>query len=68
MGYYNLFKMNSTEAAILVFDDIHWSKGMEKAWDEIIKDSKSRITIDFFRMGLVFLDPKLEKKHFVLSF
>ncbi len=66
--YYNLFCANATESAILVFDDIHWSMGMENAWQEIVADDKARVTLDFFRMGIVFLDPKLGKEHLVLRF
>jgi len=68
INYYNYFKNLSTQNTILVFDDIYWSKGMQRAWKEIIKDKSSKLTLDFFRMGVVFLNPSLDKKHFVLKF
>ena len=68
VDYYNFFIKNANSKAILVFDDIHWSSGMEMAWEQIIASSSSRITIDLFRMGIVFLDPNLKKEHFFLKF
>ncbi len=68
INFFNYFKNLSTHKTILVFDDIYWSKGMHKAWNEIIKDESSKLTLDFFRMGVVFLNSSLDKKHFVLKF
>lgn len=68
VDYFNYFLLNVNKKAILVFDDIHWSRGMELAWEEIKSSQSSRITIDLFRMGVVFLDPNLKKEHFVLRF
>jgi len=68
IDYFNNFLTNANTKAILVFDDIHWSNGMESAWQHIIASSSSRITIDLFRMGIVFLDPDLKKEHFVIKF
>jgi predicted O-methyltransferase YrrM len=66
--YFNYFLENMSSKGVLIFDDIHWSKGMEKAWDVIIKSKRSRVTIDLFRIGIVFLDPSLEKEHYTLTF
>ncbi len=68
LNYYNYFKNKSTKNTILIFDDIYWSKGMAKAWNKIINDKTSTLTIDFFRMGVVFLNQSIEKKHFILKF
>lgn len=37
---------------ILLIDDIHWSRGMSKAWKEIKKENDC-IAIDLFRMGML---------------
>jgi len=66
--YFNYFLKHSQPNAILVFDDIHWDKGMEKAWQEIVASEKVKISLDLFRMGVVFLDENLDKKHFNLKF
>jgi hypothetical protein len=53
---------------VFVFDDIHWSSGMEKAWEYIIKHPEAIVTIDLFELGLVFFRKTQVKEHFVLSF
>ena len=34
--------------------NIYWSKGMTKAWEEIKKDSRVKISIDLYYFGIVF--------------
>ncbi len=58
----------STFESIFVFDDIHWSDDMEKAWEEISADPSVRVTVDIFRMGLVFFRKELSRQRFVLNF
>ena len=55
--------------SILVFDDIHWSKEMEEAWDTIKNHPLVRCTIDLFFVGIVvFRSEFREKQHFVIRF
>lgn len=51
--YYDLFSLHLDEHSMLVFDDIRWSKGMEKAWDYICNHPQSTICIDFYDIGVV---------------
>jgi len=53
---------------VFVFDDIHWSQGMEKAWLEITEHEQVTVSIDLFRMGIVFLRKELSKQNFVIRF
>ena len=50
------------DADILIFDDIHWSKGMEKAWSEIRNNEKVSCTIDLFFIGIVFFRKEFKEK------
>jgi predicted O-methyltransferase YrrM len=50
------------EYDILVFDDIHWSKGMEKAWKEIKNSEGVTCSIDLFFIGIVFLRKEFKEK------
>ena len=55
--------------SILVFDDIHWSREMEAAWDSIKNHEKVRCTIDLFFLGIVlFREEFREKQHFSVRF
>ncbi|MDQ1086321.1 O-methyltransferase [Siphonobacter sp. SORGH_AS_1065] len=54
--------------SVFVFDDIHWSPEMGKAWIEIQAHPSVTVTIDLFFVGLVFFGNKQPKQHFVLRF
>jgi len=56
------------EQSIFIFDDIHWSKEMEKAWEEIKRHPDVSITLDFFRLGVVFFRKGIVKQNFVLRY
>ena len=49
-------------------DDINWSDDMNKAWNDIIKDESVTISIDLYRMGILFFNPSLSKQNFILRF
>lgn len=54
------------EQSVFVFDDIHWSSGMEEAWAEIQSNPKVSHTIDLFWVGLVFFKKKSSQSHLIL--
>ena len=54
--------------SILIFDDINWSTGMERAWREIVKLPVVTQSVDLFNWGIVFLRKELTKQHFVIRF
>lgn len=56
------------ENSLIVLDDIHWSAEMEKAWGELRQQPHFGISIDLFRVGLLFLRQKQPKQDFVLRF
>lgn len=57
------------EYSILIFDDIHWSREMEQAWEEIKSDSAVSLSIDLFFIGLVFFRKEQTiKQHFSIRF
>ena len=58
----------SHEKAVLVFDDIHLNAEMEKAWEEIKAHELVYATADLYRCGFVFLDPSLNRQHWILRF
>lgn len=55
--------------SVMIFDDIHWSRGMEEAWEMIKLDDSVRCTVDLFWVGLAFLRREFhEKQHFRIRF
>ena len=69
MCYFNLLLAKSNQDSILIFDDIHWSSEMEKAWKEIKEDERVSLTFDLFYIGIVFLKKEnKEKENFIIRF
>jgi len=56
------------EESVLIFDDIHWSTDMERAWEAIKAMPEVKQTIDLFQFGIVFFKPGQVKEHFVLRY
>ncbi len=55
--------------SILVFDDIHWSAEMEKAWAEIRQHPAVQYSIDIFFLGFVFFRSEFKiKQDFIIKF
>ena len=59
--YFEQIISNSAPNSILIFDDIHWSSGMHKAWQEIVQDTRVQLSIDLFKIGIIFTNPELPK-------
>ncbi len=52
---------------VFIFDDIHWSKDMEEAWEDIKKHQQVKITIDTFYWGFAFFRNETKhKEHFII--
>lgn len=56
------------DGTFFVFDDIHWSRGMEQAWETVKAHPRVTVTIDLYNMGLVFLRTEQAKEHFTLRY
>ena len=54
--------------SVFIFDDIHWSKGIENAWEYIKAHKKTTLTIDLFFVGIVFIKSELSKENFTIRF
>lgn len=51
-----------SESAILLFDDISWSKDMRNAWKTFERDNNIKFTIDLWSMGICVISKGQEKK------
>ncbi len=66
--YFSQCLERSHDNSIFIFDDIHWSDEMEQVWDKIKQSKNVRVTIDLFRMGIVFFRKELSKQDFVIKY
>lgn len=62
LDYFGQLLEKSHNETILVFDDIHWSKEMESAWQAIQHHPSVRCTIDIFFLGFVFFRQEFKEK------
>jgi predicted O-methyltransferase YrrM len=56
------------DEAVIVMDDIYWSRGMQRAWKEMIARDDVRVSIDLFHMGILLIGKELQKKNFKIKF
>lgn len=68
MRYFETCLPNAHNDTCFVFDDIHWSAEMERAWTDIQAHPAVTVTIDLFWVGLVFFRKEQPKESFVLRF
>ena len=68
LKYFKYFCSLADENSIIVIDDIHWSKEMEQAWEEIKTSPHVRISIDLFFTGILFFRKSIAKQDFIIDF
>lgn len=67
LNYFEWSLPSLHEHSLLIFDDIHWSEGMEEAWETIKRHPAVTVTADLFFIGLVFFRKGQAKEHFYLK-
>ncbi|MCO5231353.1 MAG: class I SAM-dependent methyltransferase [Chitinophagales bacterium] len=69
VAYFEKCLNHCNNNSIFIFDDIHWSQDMEKAWNEIITHPKVSISIDIYEMGIVFIRQENKApEHFIIKY
>lgn len=69
INYYEQLLPFINENSILIFDDVHWSKEMEEAWEYIKASNSVTLSIDLFFIGIVFFrNEQKVKQHFTIRF
>ncbi|MCK7553495.1 class I SAM-dependent methyltransferase [Chitinophaga sedimenti] len=69
LDYFRQCADKASENAVFIFDDIHWTNGMEEAWKTIQDDERVTLTVDLFFIGLVFFRKDFKvKQHFTIKF
>lgn len=68
LKYFERCLQKANNDSVFVFDDIHWSKGMEEAWAKIIAHPDITVSIDLFQLGIVFFRKECQKQHFIIKY
>lgn len=67
--YFEQLLPNLGQYSMVIFDDIHWSAGMEEAWRTIQHHPAVKLSIDLFFIGIVlFREEFHEKQHFTIRY
>lgn len=68
MLYFSRCLSLAGEGSLFVFDDINWSRGMMKAWKAIRNHPQVTLSVDFFRMGMIFFGKDEHFGHYYMVF
>jgi predicted O-methyltransferase YrrM len=52
LDYFDRVWKRSTEGTVFVFDDIRWSRDMERAWGDLQRDPRLRVAVDLCVLGI----------------
>lgn len=66
--YFEWLLPRVNDGALIVLDDIHWSQGMENAWNHIIAMREVTVSADLWSLGLCWIRRNQAKEHFLLRF
>ncbi len=68
LAYFSLIEEHLSANAVLVIDDIRWSAGMRKAWNDLCRKEDITLAVDLGKMGLLFRNPDLSKQIIRIGF
>lgn len=68
LSYFEQLLACAHEGSIIIIGDIHWSSGMHRAWQEIIRSERVRLSMDFYECGVLLFKEGLEKLHYILEY
>lgn len=68
LRYFNRISEISDNKTVIIIDDIFYSKEMGEAWAEIKKHKKVSVTIDIFRMGIVFFREGMTQSNYIIRY
>lgn len=60
MSYFEACLAHSNDQTVFVFDDMYWSREMMEAWKQIKAHPRVRLTVDFYDLSLVFINPGIK--------
>lgn len=68
MAYLRALVGACEKEAVIIMDDIYWSKEMSLAWRELLRWPEVRVSIDLYQMGILMLRKDLHKADYKIRF
>lgn len=59
MTYFRSFLPYLSQRAIIIFDDISWSRGMRRAWNRVIENKNIKVAVDLRSIGICLIDREI---------
>lgn len=66
-NFYRVAKISDSRS-VIILDDIHSSAGMTQAWEEIKNFDRVTLTVDIFRMGMVFFREGVNRSDYIIRY
>jgi len=66
--YFNQMAELSDNKTVIIIDDINYSNEMREAWKEIRLHKKISVTVDIFRMGIVFFREGINHNNYIIRY
>jgi predicted O-methyltransferase YrrM len=68
LKYFKSISEVSDNKTVIIIDDIYNSTEMEEAWKEIQQSDRVTVTIDIFRMGIVFFRRGINHNNYIIRY
>jgi predicted O-methyltransferase YrrM len=68
LKYFKKLSEIADNETVIIIDDIYYSKEMGEAWNEIKHSEKVTLTIDIFRMGIVFFRSGINSNNYIIRY
>jgi hypothetical protein len=68
ISYVSLALASGRNDLVVVMDDIHWSRGMYRAWKCVAGHPDITLSIELWNTGMVFAIEGIQKDHFTVIF
>jgi len=68
LRYFNFFREHACPGSFIIIHDIRWSEGMLQAWNKIIKQPFQGVSLESFRMGMIFFREGIIQQHFRIRY
>ena len=66
--YMEAFAPFIDENTLVIINDIHYSRDMERVWQQLTKEPDVRVSIDILQFGLLFFRKGLSKQDFIIRY
>jgi predicted O-methyltransferase YrrM len=66
--YFELILPKLTEKAVVIIDDIYWSKEMTSVWKNILQRYPEIVSIDIYHCGILIFDRSIQAERVKLAF